>query len=437
VVIDLSLHNIYGRPASFITIATLTGGMVNTLDALDEFKSIISHSVIKSSLLFMPLFYKASTRKYRFSFAYVAIPTSALCILYLATLTIKGDVSVVGFPKGFAYSIGQISYLTNNLYNKLIDADTIINPEESSKYKKTKVILIVDESIRHKEFSELLADNDERMINFGRTMSGANCSAASNYIIRKAGWLRSGDSSIKLLEFESLFSLAKKAGYATIYIDNQNALSDPFEKNYFDKEELGKIDRIIDGQGEFYERDAKSLDTIKALLNQNNIFIILNKIGAHFPYESTIAPSQREGDKISNYLASIKVNSVAWIIELAKDIDSDSIIFYTSDHGQDLNGRSAHCNIGDQARQDEYLVPFLIASGDAVMKKTIKNNLNLYIDRLSHIEISESVRNALGFNFETVDSIFKSPSYLDRAYCGVYGPAKTIFGINPKCIRIN
>jgi hypothetical protein len=79
----------------------------------------------------------------------------------------------------------------------------------------------------------------------------------------------------------------------------------------------------------------------------------------------------------------------------------------------------------------------LVLTKNTGILNQLKIKQNSLEHKLTHIEFSESIRNALGYSLTGVDSIFFNAKYLDEKFCGLYGPPKAIFGVNPKCLLLN
>lgn len=435
-IIDLTLHKIYGFPAQIMNIAVLNGALGNTFDALIEYQQEIISALSRTSILFVPLFIRAAQKKPNIA---PIVPCSfflLLAISFGSVLTVRGEYSLGSFPKGFSYSFSSLSIALNDFYvNNYIKKEIKI-PSPLNQQPRSKVVLIIDESISYEYFQRLYPGKSSYVVDYGLTRSAANCSAASNFALRKAGWERGSHGILDIEQIQSVFEIAKKTGYHTVFFDNQNVLLEPIVKNFFDQFELRYVDSIYQGSGPTYERDASTIEKLIKELERDRVFVVVNKVGAHFPYESTIPPEIRMHDRTQDYLNSIQINSVNYLIEIQNKIDSETVVFYTSDHGQYLQGKTTHCNLGDNVNKNEYLVPFLLISKDSDLIDKARLNLKKYHGSLSHIEISESIRNAMGFSLSEYDSIFKNPTHLNKNFCGLYGPPKTFFGTKPRCFLI-
>ncbi len=434
---DLGVHAAIGRPASLSNITVLHAAAGHLDHALGEFRD----GSLRALLWTLAVVGLLAWRTWRGPVRAAAVPVMALLLsllgLYGAALWVRGEQAVIGFPKGFAYGFGSLAVAANEGALAWRGQGGTLVPVRDLRHAQRKVVLVIDESIRQDEFARLLLPlippGSPRVLDYGLAWSGANCSAASNYILRRAAWARSAEAKAALREVESLFSLARRAGYATAYVEAQNVLAEAGARNYFDQAELARIDRVVRVEGPAHARDDAALAALRVLLRQPRVFVVVNKTGAHFPYAQMVPPAQRTGRRIDDYRTAVRLNSVAWLARLQAGLDAQTLAFYTSDHGQDFQRRAPHCNTGADVSLQEYAVPFLVLAGRAGPLAGLRPSLGDYRDRLSHLEVSESVRNALGFRLDFADSIFKPPRRLGLAPCGIHGPPKPFFGMGPRC----
>lgn len=438
--IDLNAHAVLGRPAALSNIAVLNAAAGQIGQAVREFFGALVTPLVWLALLLLPLGWRAWRGALPLARPFFWFPLGSLLALYVVALGVRGEQAVIGFPKGFSYAFGSIAVAVNDRLSTPAQEAGALVPQEDRRNAWRKVVLIVDESIRYDTFADLFAAPPPQAVSYGRAYSAANCSAASNYVLRKAGWPRSVEAQAPVQEFESLFSLARRAGYRTAYIDNQNVLGDPAVRNYFNQAEVALIDHAVVAKGEGHERDIASLETLRELLHGNDpVFILVNKVGAHFPYAEMIPPAQRQGDRMADYRTAVRLSAMHYLQQVAAMVDAHTLVFYTADHGQDMQAPTPHCNVGDQVSPQEFAVPFVLLSGNATALGLHRSRVQAYRNRLSHLEIAESVRNALGYSLEIVDSIFKDPRFLAHDLCGVHGPPKPMFGASPRCtvLRMN
>lgn len=436
VIIDVVAHEIYGRPADLGNIAVLNASVANIGDAVNNYSSLVFFAVVKTGVLFIPTLVKNIFRKNIRSMVIFAFVIVVLALIYGIILVKRGTPALIGFPKGFSYGLGTVALSVNNILSvpnnvkstQLEDARVFINEIKN-------IIVIIDESIEYKVFSEYINSRNSNIVNYGLALSGGNCSASSNYIIRKGYWERSDENAIDIKEVDSFFEVAKRNNFKTTYIDNQGVLKDPTTRNYIDNDEFLFIDVLIENQDIQYLRDQSSISQIIDIVKSGRNFVLINKNGAHFPYENTIAPHLTSENRFSNYRMSVKINAAEFIERLANEVSSDTIIFYTSDHGQDLESKGTHCNTGDNISFNEYAVPFLIiTSNEKIKNELLGNKLNIK-NKLTHIEFSESIRNMMGEKIIGASSVF---NYIDPKYdyCGLYGQPIKFFGALPSCKKL-
>jgi hypothetical protein len=115
---------------------------------------------------------------------------------------------LIGFPKGFSYGFGSVSVELNNFIQSGMEKKSY-TPQQGALVKDMhNIIVVIDESIEWNKFEETKIGGSDGRIDYGRSFSAANCSAASNFILRRAGWNRDENTEIK--QIDSLFVLAKK-----------------------------------------------------------------------------------------------------------------------------------------------------------------------------------------------------------------------------------
>jgi hypothetical protein len=435
-VVDLSYFYIQNKPIGISDIAVLNAAIGNLFDSIEQFGSDIWHATAMSATLFLPaLIFTLFNRTNRVTLWLAAIGTAILLLLYFLILIVRGEPALIGFPKGYSYGFGSSAIELNKIVHQFNGAPSLPVTAYSNHFKQKKIIVVIDESVEWRMFQEVFQSNISGIIDYGKAWSGANCSAASNYIIRKATWQR--DTDLRIRPIAGLFELAKTAGYKTVYIDNQNVLSAPTVRNYFDDRELADIQEVVLSDLPPYARDRHALSYLKEAIDRpEKMFILINKVGAHFPYANYISPSNRSGDPKANYYAALREQADGFINELSKFVSSETIVFYTSDHGQNLNGSASQCSSGTNIDPSEYSVPFIILTGNNDLKHALESRRKALFGRLTHLEWSESIRNQLGYQVHFVGSVFKEPHLIKSSYCGIYGSPITVFGIGPRCVPL-
>ena len=263
------------------------------------------------------------------------------------------------------------------------------------------VVLVMDESVRGDllDFNSQsgvytgLKASDRGLVNFGVASSIANCSEATNASFR-FGVTRK-NYLIDLVVNPSIFAYARKAGFRTVYLDGQ--LHGRRLQNRMDEDELSLIDDFFQFEsGEpLVDRDAHLGRRVRELLttSEKPVFILVNKMGLHFPYEGKYPADQSMfkptmtanyfgteadpkmkvalGEDSANrrafknsYLNALRWNTSRFFEELLSGLDLSNVVLgYTADHGQDFHedgrpGYGTHCN-GGAVAPEEGMVPLV------------------------------------------------------------------------------
>jgi lipid A ethanolaminephosphotransferase len=230
--------------------------------------------------------------------------------------------------------------------------------------------------------------------NFGYAASITHCSFGSNLTLRYGGT----PADYRRLDAAgpSLFAYAKAAGYRTIYVDAQRP--DP-ARLPLAPDELAEVDRTISlARLPVVERDQAAANLVSGYLRDGSRdFILVNKVGAHFPVHDKYPdafmlyrPALPRGHFLNvgdtgsragfggspaewrEYRNAYR-NTLAWNVGaffdrlLGPGIGGATLV-YTSDHGQNLHetgapGANTHCS--PDPAPSEGLVPLVIVSGAA------------------------------------------------------------------------
>lgn len=286
-----------------------------------------------------------------------------------------------------------------------------------------RVVLLVDESVRGdyidwtpgNPFTPELAKLAPKIVNFGPAASGGNCSHYSNAILRFAA--ARDDIGRKLLTNPSLWQFAKKAGFQTVFIDGQAGFNrNPGKlQNFMTAEEAGHIDHFhaLDEKVPAPALDDKLLDIVMDEVKSDKpVFIYANKNGAHFPYDigypadaRTFRPSMSEtGTDTAESRGNSFRNVVRWSVDrfFKRLFDEgqlkDTVIIYTSDHGQALNpARLTHCSV-DNPDAREALVPLFVITDNEALKARLAQAAAESRGHGSHFAIVPTVLELLGYD---------------------------------------
>lgn len=430
---------VYGRPADIFNISMLIDSAANIKEAIGMYFSVIFKEGILTILCFLPLvvsIYLNRVNGNRIRGGGIVVLTIILFFIYFITVVFRGGTVTIGFPKGFSFLFGCVTSEFNKVTSKEEYAN-VINFDMPIDIKN--VVFIIDESISYDEISGKIEkiNTDNKIFNFGKTISAANCSATSNYILRK-GVQEKVSGKFRLLETNSVFEIAKQNKYHTYYIDAQGVLKDNNVRNYFTDHEIGYIDKTIDlSSMPLIDRDRAIPDIVQGLnRDDDNKFIFINKVGAHFPYKSHLPAHDITNNNMDNYRKVLDRNVIYVVKQLIDNIDDKTVIFYTSDHGQNFDGGATHCNSGSSIRKEEYYVPFFIITSNKYVIDRIKAVNNI---KSNHFFITESVRNLLGGEVVGVPSLFKDRKKTDNnmSICGIWGQPIKFFGKEPYCINVD
>src|SRR3954468_21029426 len=295
------------------------------------------------------------------------------------------------------------------------------------------VIVIMDESVRGDlldvnrpdgMYSGLLA-HSEIMANFGILSSIANCSAASNAAFRYGVGRQTPMADLQTKP--SIWQYAKKAGYRTVYIDGQR--HNGRLQNLMTDAERAQIDEHIQLPSATppRERDMQIARVLRGIIQDSRqpVFAYVNKMGVHFPYEGKYPPERallpvlartNLGERIkpraedSATHASFRnayLNALAWNVgnffdTLLADLDlSDTVIVYTSDHGQNLHedgspGYATHCTAA-KSPPPEGIVPLVVLTRIPAVLATMREAAQKNRDRASQFSVFPSVLALLGY----------------------------------------
>lgn len=259
-----------------------------------------------------------------------------------------------------------------------------------------KVVLVVDESVTYQAFAQLILPNLAKfpIIDYGEAASTANCSAASNALLR---W-GVQKSKVTLADYDPrtnamIWSYAKAAGFRTVLIDGQ---SHGAMHNYVSPKEYALIDEFVPALA-----DADTDKRIAVMINERlrrpgREFIYVVKRGAHFPYEMNYPPAlaPAQGSPRNKYVAAVTYTTGGFFQQLRRDLPfSNMLLLYTSDHGQDFNQRAAHCN--PNPTSDEYSVPLVAITAAPTLERALASPTLLH--RASHLNIFATALFAFGY----------------------------------------
>ena len=131
------------------------------------------------------------------------------------------------------------------------------------------------------------------------------------------------------------------------------------------------------------------------------------KRGSHFPYEmnypgGAIAQHATRADK---YSAAVSYTTGRFFDVLSSGIHRPDLLFiYTSDHGEDLESRSTHCN--PHPDPAEFSVPLVVLTDAAPLKDFLAQGLDTMRGRASHLNIFPTLLYAMGYRREWIEETY-------------------------------
>lgn len=281
------------------------------------------------------------------------------------------------------------------------------------------VVFIVDESIRCDHLSlngyarpttpylEAL-QAEGKLTNWGCASSAATASMLANTLL-STGIHTFPDPTQAVYRKPNLFQYARAAGYETYLVDGQ--LDKPW---FLTRSEMRWVDhwkRARDfARPPMYGIDPQIAQYLRQeLRGASGKFFWVNKMGVHIPYSDHYPPSsalwlpasadyllppERQPELVNAYDNGLAYNLDAFFKELMADgALENTIILYTSDHGQTLaeNGETwpHNANTPNEAR-----VPLFILHSDPLQADTRypASHFNLFATALDALGIPEDLR---------------------------------------------
>ncbi|HEX8526239.1 sulfatase-like hydrolase/transferase [Allosphingosinicella sp.] len=273
--------------------------------------------------------------------------------------------------------------------------------------------------------------------NYGLAASVTNCSVGSNLTLRYGG---TRENYVRMnREMPSLWHYARAAGFHTVYIDAQRtgALYD----HQMIEGELDAVQEFIPLDDiDVRQRDIAAADRVAAQLNNGRAdFVIVNKVGAHFPvhdkypdeymrYRPALPRGRfvRAGDHGSlpgfrgspedwaryrnAYRNTLLWNVGAFFDRLFATADfTGATLVYTSDHGQDLHddhrsGYTTHCSA--EPAMEEGVVPLVVISGADSAGPDWAANFEVNRNRSSHYNIFPTLLAMMGYRETDVAPVY-------------------------------
>ena len=415
----------------------LNEGDAFALDALKAYTSSIESAlyILAFIFLFVVILRRIIVKKSIFICKIKILFFFLLSLLLAYSITYKTTGATQTRPNLLKMISTSIYYASNRLY---YGEREVLTKKATSKEKYKNIILIVDESIGgkylsingyEKETTPYLKSIKEHFINLGLASSGANCSAKSNLILMSGIQLEDlPDKEHKALKKPTIFQYAKNAGYKTHYISGQG-IQDKLQ-NHITKYDLEYIDNFTQLKEHYKHKSMPEehiiLETSKVLKSSGKNFIFIVKHGSHFQWEDSypkeekyFLPTLEASDALSlkkkpealnSYLNSVRYNVDLFFKYFLKEISfftrDDTLIIYTSDHGQSIleEGRSStHCD-STNPPLSQGLVPLLLFTSTS--DKELRT-FNFKVNTYNHYQIFPSIQKFMGYEGIEAKTLFE------------------------------
>ena len=374
--------------------------------------------------------------------ALAAAPVAAVAMLSLM-LFVRGGDGARGLPAPLT-PIAYASLLAYEMGTGLVQERQPVSLPLVSRPRRRDIVLIVDESVLASYLDidnggsgvrSGLAEPRPRVAvhNFGYAASVTNCSVGSNVTLRYGG-TRDDYQRINAT-MPSIWAYARRAGLRTVYIDAQG--TGGMLHNLMDDRERAEIDEFVQfDRVRVRDRDMAAADRVAALLRDERAdFILVNKVGAHFPvhdkypeshmryrpalprgmFENISDTGSRDGfgggaEDWRRYRNAYR-NTLLWNVGaffdrlLAQAELERATLVYTSDHGQDLHERgepgvTTHCS--SEPVDEEGLVPLAVIEGAGAPSLDWGRTLAANRDRSSHFNIFPTLLMLMGYDPDAV-----------------------------------
>lgn len=431
---------------SFFVSLVYSGGFID--EALAQYGVAIGLSALGAVPLLLGLGLAPRRRSRLPAYLPIAAPLLGLLLL-TGILFLRSGEGARGLPQMYT----PLVYLNLFAYESMSDN---VGPRQAVQLPRddrpigNDIVLIVDESVAG-NYLDINTQYGVRthldksptgatLFNFGYAASIANCSADTNVTLRYGG-TRADYQRINAT-LPSIWQYARHAGLFTVYIDAQRT--------------GGRLQNLMNGAerqdiGEFVQFDntpvrdrdmAVAAKLIELLNNDRAEFIMINKLGAHFPvsdkypddfmhyrpvlprgqYAEVADTGERDGfgGRLNDwvlYRNSYK-NTLLWTVgEFFSRLFSqgrldNAVILYTSDHGQDLHergtpGLNTHCS--SDPVLEEGVVPLVLIQGDRVSGPDWGSVLATNKNRSSHYNIFPTLLQLMGYDPDRLQVVYGRP----------------------------
>ena len=425
---------------------------------LATYLNIIVRAFILGAIVVVLLYYirKRLCRARTFGLKHLLLALFPMAIVYGGCYRID-TFKLSGYPAGVKLPLIMVEELRQSEPIKDRTFDTTLEVNSTKRFKN--IVWIVDESVTGSYLSlngykkettpylKALSQQSDSFYNFGLVNSISNCSAQSNLFLR-IGLNPKVDNNLEedMFDLPTIFQYAKEAGFKTWLFDSQTQKD--HLQNYLTLYDKSDIDHFetLGSEVSRVERDKMFLDSFSKIINsdEGNNFIVVVKYGAHFPYlltyneqETIFKPAvsssyvpmdfEHKEEQVNTYLNSLYYTTDQYLKEMVSKVNLDSnIIFYTSDHGQNIlevEGLTrTHCN-KERIVKNEVTVPLMVFQRDA--KRLFKRDKKLFY---SQIQLFPTTLELLGYNKQFIKEKYGKTLYdgFEKSSERVYIPASSM-----------
>ena len=422
------------------------GSIANALDNTDDVSDVVNIFGLVTYLFFLlilPFFliYKFEITKKNNKNLFIII--SVILIFFSATLTSfnkdtrrtaivsYSPISLIDSVLEYCYNIRPTIKNKKNLQpiSKVV-YDASINP---NKVKNLKVVLIIGESARAKNFSinGYERETTPKLQQQKNLLSFKDVTPCDNLTSYSVSCILSHRTSKEFCltadNDESVVKLFENLGFSTAWLSTQKAVGDDNillmlgmqAQNYI----FGNNIAQNIGGGEIY--DGYLLDFLdKEIANENDNFVVLHTRGSHFLFDdrypeefkkfTPTCSKRKPKDCVRQDLVNAYDNSIFYTDYFISSVidhlkNQNAILFYISDHGQFLGEDNIYYH--GTPRKIEYVehkVPMFFWMSDKLLaQKFYKEKFNkagLKIQKpLSHDNIFDSLLNCSGVESKFFD----------------------------------
>ena len=298
------------------------------------------------------------------------------------------------------------------------------------------VFLVIDESITYSAFAntvdrlihkDLALTRDLKL--YGEYVSGAVCSDYANALLL-VGLQPSmlPDTGQYALRAPTLYQYAQKAGYSTAWVNSYSANLAPY--GFINETTLQSIDTLINRRDipsstRPYNIDKQLLTQAMEWSNlQKSSFVIINKVGCHFPYDLYTPPNQNASEN-DDYVACVDFTTSVYFDEIRAMLDSNSVVLYTSDHGQH-QGEDPSISLTHCARENVHWsmasIPAASFTFDPIQRVALDSLFDVHSK--THYGLFNTTISLLGYkvndkdlNQDSTARIFSSGDIFGRSPC--------------------